>query len=196
MANMVEIDETELDNYRRVARAVQTMEKNPKSRKLILEANKAAFPDMVIPEIDAKNEVLEVANAATAAATAAQKQIDGWIAAQEAQKKVDEFRSAWEGKKNTLRNQGYTDEGITKIEALAQERGIPDLDAAAALFDKLNPPPMPASPSGYGSFDLFSPSDREGAEVKALLESKGEDSMALSKLIDSTLTEIRGGTRR
>jgi hypothetical protein len=43
---------------------------------------------------------------------------------------------------------GYTEEGIEKIKALMVERTIPDVDAATALFEKMNPP-KPEAPSGY-----------------------------------------------
>ena len=196
MANRVEIEETELHNFQQVSTAVRSMLGNPKARKLLLQAQKEIAPGMVIPEIDAPAELSTAISKAEQIALDAKQQMADFIAAQEAEKKTNAFASAWEGKKSALRQQGYTDEGITKIEALAQERGIPDLDAAAALFDRLNPPAPPATPNGFGTWDLFQPTEREGEDMKKLLESRGDDDMALRKLIDGTLTEMRGGARR
>jgi hypothetical protein len=53
----------------------------------------------------------------------------------------------------TLRKAGYTDEGIDKIKQLMVKEKIPNPEAAAAYWEKLNPP----TPANEGS--LFGPTD-------------------------------------
>ena len=57
--------------------------------------------------------------------------------------RLSEFSSGWERQRRTLRDGGWREEGITAVEKLAQERGIPDLEVAAAFFEKQNPPAQP-----------------------------------------------------
>ena len=117
-------------------------------------------------------------------------------AAAEAEAKTKAFVESWEGAKRRLQTEnGYTAEGIAAIEKLAQERGIADIDAAAALFDRLNPPPEPVSSPGMGSWGFFEPGSTETDYVSKMMQSKGTDEVALRNEVASALAEVRGGRR-
>lgn len=187
-----EIDETELLANRQVVEAMQKMLANPKSRELVLKAQKVVNPDAVIPEIDARapleSALDEIRKELAKDREDRAKERDEAVAA----KKREEFTAGWERQKQALRTQGYTDEGLKKIEEHAEKEGIPSLRAAAADWEKLNPSPPPAQPTGGIPFDIFNPPENDAAELKALMDSRGDDPMALNKLIGKSLAEARG----
>ena len=51
-----------------------------------------------------------------------------------------------------LKDQGYTDEGLEKIKKLMVDESLPNALAAAAYWEKLNPP-KPAEPSAFAPTD-------------------------------------------
>lgn len=196
---MVEVDETQLLASNRVTATVSQMLAKPEARKLLLQAQKLVQPDTPIPELDAKNEVLD-------AVAQVNKRLDDEAAARqkeredrEAEEKTRGFQETWNQGKRDLARRGYTDEAVTEIEKLAQERGIVDLEAASALFDRIHPPASATSSAGFGNWGLFEP-PAEGTDqanfLKAMIESRGDDDAALSAEISKTLMDIRGQSRR
>lgn len=89
---------------------------------------------------------------------------------------------------SSLKNQGYTEEGVEAIQKLMKDRKIDDPEVAAALFDKLNPP-KPAIPNGLesNSWNFGASSDED---LKELF--KNEDAWADREAI-KTFQEIRSG---
>ena len=183
MAKTVEVDETDFLANQNVVKTVNAMLGNPEA------------PNTAIPEIDAPAAVLDEVAKERDARLALQKRLDDKEAADELKARNDAFAAEWAGKKSSLAKQGYTDEGIVAIEKLAQERGIVDLEAAAALFDRLHPPAEPVSPNGFGGFDMFATSEEENKDMKALIDSRGEDESALRGLVNTALTDSRSGRR-
>lgn len=192
----VEVDETEYQNQQQLTRLYGSMMQDPKSRELLTKAAKIVNPKAVTPELDAKEEVL----AALAAEREERLALQASIAADKAERAEKEnlqaFSTSWEQKRGGLRKIGYTDDGIEKIEQLAQERGIVDLEAAAALFDRMNPPQPVTASSGFAPFDTFNPSDRDNENFKALMEAKGDDPMTENKMIREALDDYRSGRTR
>jgi len=116
--------------------------------------------------------------------------------AREAEKKTAEFTSSWEKQKIGLRQQGYLDETIAEIEKLATERGIPDLEAAEALYARAHPPMSLVAPRSAG-FAVFDPPAGDQADyVKALIEGRGDAPVAEAKMIQGALAEARSMNRR
>lgn len=193
----IEVDEAQYLAQQQTVQALSQIVANPKAKKLLLEAQKVVNPNITIPQ-DYQDEVRTEFEAKL------KKQSDEFEAFKKAQEEKEAkdkeeaakraFVDNWESAKGRLRGQGYQDEGIAAIEKLAQERGIPDLEAAAALFDRLNPPATPIqSGRGYGSMNLFEPpEDKSQAEqMKKLLESRGEDESTLNQMISSALRDHR-----
>lgn len=189
-----EIDESTLLNLTSVERAVAGMLANPESRKLLLKARKTADPNASIPEIDAAAPVnaqvdeIKQMLAAEKAERLAEKQ------SREQEKQIDQFTQSWERQKTTLRNQGWSDQGLSAIENHAKERGIPDLEVAAAHWEKLNPPPEPVQPAGSGSWGFMDAPADDDKFVKAMIDSRGDDEGALNAEIFATLREVRSQT--
>lgn len=192
----VEVEETEFVNQQQLAALYGKMMQDSKSRELLTKAAKIVNPNAVTPELDAKNEVLAALAVERTAREELQARLDAEKAEREQEKQMQTFQQSWDQKLGGLRKQGYTDEGIEKITALAQERGIVDLDAAAALFDKMNPPQTVSQSSGFAPFDTFNPSDRDNENFKALMEAKGDDPMTENKMIREALDDYRSGRTR
>ena len=190
-----EIEESEFLASQQVVQAFQKMLANPKARELVLRAQKTVNPDAVIPEIDARVPVeAELAKmreelAADRAERAKAKE-DA-----EAERRKQAFTDGWEKQKRSLIDSGYTDEGVKKIEEHAEKEGIPNLRAAAADWEKLNPPSTPAQPSGSLGYDIFNPPKTEEDDIKRLMESKGDNAMALDHMIAGALNDFRGAKR-
>lgn len=113
---------------------------NPKTRTKALELIKELHPNLSVPEVD-------VPKHASAVVDAKFKELNDKLEA------LSKERDEDKGKKNAksiddlidtgrkqLKKDGYTQEGIENIEKLMQDRGLTDYEAAASLFDRLNPP--------------------------------------------------------
>ena len=187
----IDVDESELASLRTVDGILKGMLANPASRKLVLQARKIQDPNAAIPEIDAAvpvraemeeiRKMLADREAKDAAREAALVERD----------RVASFEKSWNKQKSTLRSQGWQTEGIERVESFAQERGLPDLEAAAALYEKQNPPPPPVQPSGSGSWGFFDKPEDDGKFVQALVNSKGDNEAALNAEINAALAEVR-----
>ncbi len=191
-----EIEESELLAKERVVGVYNRMLANPKSRELLERAYKTVEPNASSPITDAKDEVMSEVIKEREARIALEARLDKEKEERDAEKARSSFASEWDRQKSRLRSQGYTDEGIASVEKLCEERGIADLEAGAALHDRLHPPAEPVTPNGFGHWNLFEPASRDGEDFKKLLDSKGEDDMALRKMVDGALTDMRGGVRR
>ena len=197
MPRAVEIDEAELLAKNQVVGLVDLISKDPKARKMFHQAVKAVKPDIVIPEVDAANEVLSEISKEREAREALEKRLADRDAKDEADRRTAAFAASWNAQKDKLRDEGWMDDGLAEVEKLAQERGIVDLEAAASLHQKLHPPAEIVSPNGgFGAFDLFQPTGEEDANMKRLMETKGDDDIAIRSMVNQALTEGRSGGRR
>ena len=135
---MAEIDDAELDTLRKARGLLDGLLRDPKTKRAVEREIKKLHPETVITD-DFDAPVLDEIRAIGA-------KVDGFLKAQN--------ESAVDGRLDAQfdalrRDSGYTDEGIEKVKALMKERTIPDPMAAAALYEKLNPPPKPQVPSSF-----------------------------------------------
>lgn len=193
-----EVDEAQFLEAQGVIAAVNEILAHKDARQMMLKARKLANPKVVIPEIDAaapiNNEVAELRKIIEDDRRArAQEREEAAIAA-----KTAEFQNEWDKQKRRLRDAGWRSEGIEAVEKHAQERGIGDLEVAAAHWEKLNPPQEPAMPNGGASWGFFDQPADDDKFVEKLLSGRGEDESALSAEIASTLRDFRtqSGARR
>lgn len=190
----IEVDEAAWLASQNLTKVVQQIVAHPEAKKLIQRARKIVDPNAPIPPdptepLEAKigelTKTIEEEKKARLEREAKQEE-DGKIAA---------FKAEWDRQKSALAARGFTDEAIGEIEKHAQTEGIPNLRAAAADWEKLHPPAEPAAPSGFGSFNLFEPSEKEGDEMKKLLETRGESESVLNSMVHKTLQDVRGQRR-
>ena len=186
----VEIDETELAGARQLAGTVNAIMGNPKSRRMMQEAYKIANPNAVIPEIDAAKPIMDEVSAVREELAALRKGMTDDKDAREAASARARMETTWESGRRKLRAQKYTDEGLASVEKLMEDRGIADHEAAAALWERHNPPPAPTTGDGRSKFDIFNPTHREDLDVKSLLENP--DAFA-DRMTRQVLSEMRSG---
>lgn len=193
-----DIDEAEYLSQQAVVRTVNNMLSNKDARKLLLQARKLAEPNAVIPEIDAaapvQSELAAIRDelAADKAARAEERR------QAEEQRRIAEFTAGWNNQKRALREAGWSSDGIQAIERHAEERGIADLEIAAAHYEKLHPPSDVAQPGVFGARNLFDQQPQDDTFVKSLLEFRGDNDALLNAEIGAAIKDFRNqaGTRR
>lgn len=204
-----EVDETDFLASQATIRAVNGMLANPKAKNLLLQARKIADPTVVLPELDVANSIeaglasvhAELAQERTQRAADLKADREARLAERaerdaerETQRQTDaiaKFRADWERQKAALRSEGWRDEGIAAIEKHAEERGIADLEIAAAHWEKLHPPSEPVQPNGAGSWGFMEGNPEDDKFVKAMLESRGDDEAALNTEVNAALRDFR-----
>ncbi len=188
---LVEIDETELMNHRNIAGAVQKMLGNPKTRGMLLEAQKIINPNAVIPEIDSQKPVMDAVSSVREELKALkdQREADKAEAAQE--KTLNDLRARWETGRAKAKRAGYTAEGLQLLEAFMEEKGVADHDIAMPAFERANPRAEAVDSTGSNRFDPFQSMKSEGDDMKLLLD--GDDQHFLNKRIKETLAAHRSG---
>lgn len=190
----VQIDEAALRQLQMLAGTVQAISANPEARLMLQKAQKTAIPNSHIPDLDR-----------VAAQDEWKKDISGKIdqfltqqqkrdAEAEVRQQQQEFQSGWERQKNLLRDQGYMDDTIEKIEKHAQDNGIANLRAAAHDFLALNPAPPPADSRTFGGWtSLSSAAATDGSDpfMKAMVDSQGGNESAVDAEAWAAIREFR-----
>ena len=139
---MAEIDDAELAKLQNTQRLMGELLGSPKTKRQVQEALKVHHPEYVT---DKEQDELVLGEATKAA----QKVLGDHLKAERDAHLDRKFNEKIDSYKLSPGNpNGYTDEGIEKIKGLMKERTIPDVDAAVALFEKMNPV-KPDVPSGY-----------------------------------------------
>jgi len=194
-----EIDEVELLRLRKLETQVGALLKNPGARKKLASAVKDVSPkDPLAAEADAVDPVEQrftdlqaKLDAETKARVEAETKRD-----QEA--KLSGLRTLRETGLRQLRSgehdgSKWTDDGIRAVEALMEQKGILDPLDAAAIYEKAHPPQMPINPSsGTGGWNFMAPPAETETDLKALIESKGENIPLVDKIAWGAIQEVRG----
>lgn len=196
-----EIDETEFLNNQKLKDTVAAILKNPSARRKMLEAQKEAFPETPIPELDATKPGLDAAAEVRKEFETYRKEEAERRAKEKEENETASRAAKWEaGRKSLVENHNVTEDGLKAVEDMMVKKGIADHEDAWIIFEKMNPPPTPAiSSSGSGPWGFMEqPDDSLDKNFKALIDSRGQDDRALNSLINSALDEARGAapTRR
>lgn len=186
---MAEISDQELGVLRNAWALLQQVEGNPDAKPLLEQAIKTVKPE-VQTEADiaarfAKPYVdqIETLRGDLTALTTSLKEREEAAAA-----KATETEIA--GAFQRLTKAGYTADGITKIQEMMVAKNIADPDAAAALFDKLNPPAQHEQPGWAPSTWEIGSTAGSNADLKMLFQD--EDRWA-DREAANVLNEIRLG---
>ncbi len=188
---LIEIDDSELASHRQVTETMQKLLANPKTRNMILRAQKIANPDAVIPELDATEPLrgeLEDVRSTLASLT---ETLAADRAEREKASKMQALEKQWNAGRSKLRNNGYTDEGLEAVEKFMEDKGLADHEIAAAAYERFNPPQEPVRSISNNRFDVFGQEDRSSEHMKSLLADP-ESPTALDNIINDTLRSIRG----
>lgn len=187
---MPEIEQAQLEALQRTARSVSQILKDPARKMKLLELQKEAEPDAIIPELDTKKSVDELANGFKKTIEELKTELFADREKRENDRKLEEFQARMDEGRGYLKARGWNDEGIAKIEKFMEERGIARHEDALARYEQLFPPPAPVRSSGLSNFLEQAKFDNpENELVKKLVESKGEDNFILDRMIDEIRRE-------
>jgi hypothetical protein len=193
----IEVDEAEYVAQQQVTKLFADTLGNKEARELLLKAKKIVRPNEAIPEIDAAKPLQDELGKIREEMKADREARAAEKAEREASEKANKFQSEWDKQKTSLADEGWSNEGIANIETLAKERGIPDMEAAAALYRKLHPDPEVVHPSGIGRFDMFEvPKEGENDFMKKLLESQGQNDSIVDAEARKAIADVRGAMPR
>ena len=198
MAKMVEVDEAEYNNMVALRQVASKMVSKPESRRLLEQAQKLVDPNAPTPLLDAEAAQL-------APVTALEKKFNDEVVALKKEREDEKREATLQAIADrqtadfaSLRKQGYTDEGIIAIQKLMEEEGITKVKNAVAIFERDNPPQMPATPSGitgqsWGFNDFTAEADKS---IQDLIATKGQNDQVADRMALAALNDFRQGARR
>lgn len=187
----IEIDENDYKQLQQLRGIAAAMQKNPRSARLLEQAYKVVDPNAKTPLADQDATV-------NAPFAELQKEIADLKAAREAEKaeleqnrKLLSIQNNIDGGMAKLRRAGWQDEGIDSLRKFMEEKGVIDVEVAAAAFERLHPPAEIARPSGSGAWNFIeNVQDGEG-DLKKLIETKGEYNPLVDKMAHEALASVR-----
>ena len=192
----VEIDELQLKNMERVRETLAKINSNPEGKRLLQKAQKLIDPNAITPDLDADDAKAKVD-------TEWQKKFEELQASIQADKEkrdndaaLAQANSKWEDGRKSLRDRGYTPEGIEAVEKQMQEKGIANHVIMANHLEKENPPQDVLTPRAFGSFNFVEQPKEDDDFLKSMLTSRGNDDNAVIKQAAEAINEIRHGRRR
>jgi hypothetical protein len=192
----IEIDEEEWNKIQNTRSVLKAIAANPKAAKLVEQAHKMVDPNAPTPKIEAEAPLQEALDTMNKTLADIRKEREEEKTARETQQKLDTIKGRQDAGWAKLRAARWTDEGLKKVQEIMDAKGILDPEDAALIFERDNPPPPPAMPGGTGPWNFLEPASDDGADIKKLIESKGESGPLLDKMIREGLAEVRGSQPR
>jgi hypothetical protein len=190
---LVEIDEAELAQYRKLHGTVQTIIRHsPKAAALLEQAHKMVDPNTPTPILDRLKEqeapIDEIRK--TLAEIKAEREADK--AEREKREKLDAIGGKVEADLARLRRSGWMDDAVEGVRKVMTDKGIVDVMDAATLYERDNPPSNVATPSGQGAWKFFDGVGDGEVDLKKMIESQGANESLTDKMVQDTLRDIRG----
>lgn len=193
---VVEVDENELVQLRRMGAVAGKIMANAEGKKLLERAHKLVDPNAVTPTLDNEQAIAKPINAALAEVEALKAQLKTEKEDRERSDKLAGLQKAIDDGFAKLRSEGWQDDGIKKVDDFMKEKGIVDPLIAAAYVEKTMPPQQPVTPSGVGGWNFIDNVQDGEADLKKLIESKGDYEPLIDKMAREALGEVRGSNRR
>ena len=198
---LTEVDEVELLRLRRLGETVGQMTKSPTAKRKLLEALKDVRPDdPSVKELERPDPVEQRFEELAKSNADLRKQIEDDKAEREKNTKLDSIKRQQDDGFARLRQARWTDDGIAKVKAVMEEQGILNVEIAAKWIESQMPPAAePVTPGGHGGWNFADAFATEtDADLKKLIESKGNNEGLLRKMTGEAIAEVRGqsGARR
>jgi hypothetical protein len=185
----VEIDETELKTYQQVFNAVRQGLSNPKTRTKLLEVQAELTPEAASPEVTLHSTLSTFRAELTEELGKFRDEVAKDKSDREERETRDRLGKQWAEGKALARSQGYTAEGLEKLEKFMEDNGIASHRHAIPSFEKENPPPQPVSTGGQ-RWDFFGSKESRPPDMEALL--RGDEDAFLGPAIADALSAVRG----
>lgn len=189
----IEVDEEQWNFGQRTLATMRKIASDPTRARKLEALHKETDATVSTPLADAD----KIANERVAKL---EQQLDELRKSTEEQRKKDEeektlgqHKGKWEAGRQKLRDQGFTDAAIEKIEKeIMEPKGMIDHEDALVLYEKKNPPPTPVMPGGSGPWNfLETPPDDKDSNVKRLIDTRGNSDVLTDKMARDALNEFR-----
>jgi len=192
----VEVDEAEILEARRLKGVLAQITADPKRKARLEMLHKEVDPNVPTPTNDLLKPVDDAVSAVSKQIADLTKQLADEKAENERKANLLALTSRVDSGLAALKQQGWMDDGIAKVKAIMEEKGLLDVDDAVAIFERRNPPPAPIAPGGSGAWNFMDDVTNDAdADIKKLIEGKGANDQHLNKMINQTLLEVRGSRR-
>ena len=195
----IEVDEGDYNRMLALQSVASKIVSDPKARRKLEEAHKLVDPNASTPFLDQERLANEPMTAMRTELTdqiaALKKERDDEKREQTLASIADKQAKAFARLKNEHR---YTDEGVEAVRKLMETKGLLDVDDAVAIFERANPPAVPATPGGgmtgtsWGFADV---NDKSDELIKQLIASKGENDYVTNQMTTAALQDFRAGKR-
>jgi Skp family chaperone for outer membrane proteins len=198
MAKIVEVDEAEWNRMQALQQVAVKIAGNPGARKIFEQAHKMVDPNASTPMTDQERAHNEPLNALK---TEFQTKLDALQKERDDEKRDTTLRQLADKQERDFARlkseHRYTDEGVAAVRKLMETKGLLDVDDAVAVFERANPPQMPATPSGgHGSsWGFVEQQDQSDEMIKQLIATKGENDYLADRMAQQALQDFRAGKR-
>jgi hypothetical protein len=192
MPKLIEVDEEQwnlLQNRDKVLRHIASV---PAAARLMEQAHKTAQPTVSTPLADADKAANEPLMALRKEFEDYKKGVEDERAKDQEERSKGLLKTKWEAGQKMMLDNGYTPEGIKKIEdEIMIPKGLTDHKDAMRLWE-LDHPPAPLATPGTGPWNfLEQPKDKPDESIKTLIESRGANEMVADRMAREALSEFR-----
>lgn len=192
----LEVDEEDIRASLKLRDTVASMMKNPKARRMVLQAEKTINPKAEIPELDNPDPIEEIKTATAAQIAELQKQLKEDKEAREAAANLSKLETTIESSMAALkREHRWLDGTEAEVRKIMTDEGIVKPEIAWAVFQQRHPPQSVLPPTGgmgaWGFMDAPAEGTDSGDDIKALIGSKGENESVLRKMTNQALKDVR-----
>ena len=192
----VELDEVEFRRLQQLNNFSHAMLQHPDAAKLVEKAAKLVNPNIKTPRLDQEAAITAPVQDVRSELAALRKEISDRDAAVQQNQTLNALALKRDDGLRALRRAGWTDDGVKAVETLMEEKGILDPEIAAAYVEKQMPQQSVASPGTGGWNFMESIADDSDADLKKLIETRGEVDIVVDGIARKALTEIRAQNRR
>lgn len=194
----VEIDEAEFLRLQGLNNFAHKILQHPEGGKLLEKAAKAVEPTFKTPRLDAEAQAAAPVKTVQEELAAFRKEIADEREANQRNMTLNSLKAQRDDGLAALRRQGWTEEGLKGVETLMETKGILDPLDAAAIFEKNHPPQLVAMPGSSGGWNFMDGmhADDSDADLKKLIETKGEVDSVADHIARKALHEVRQTTAR
>lgn len=192
----VEVEEEQLRADAALRATVTKIMRDPKAKLLVQQAHRMVDATAIAPELDQQGAIAQPIEDVRKEFNDFKKSIEAKDAENDKNAKLARIQGDIDAGKERLRRAGWTEEGIKGVEAVMNDKGIIDIDIAAAYFEKQHPPQSPVTPGGSGAWNFMELNAEGDDDLKKLIETKGENTPLVDKMARDALNEVRGQSRR
>jgi hypothetical protein len=188
----MEIDELQYKQLTQHQKFLADALSNPKARALLLKAQKELNPNTPIPEIDAKDAVLEEVNGVRSALEEIKKQMAEAEAKRAEAETTAKLAAQWSEGRRKASKSGYDGEALETLEKFMEEKGIADHEIAIAAFERFHPERAKPVASDANHFDFFNRTKADEDKLHKQLWDGDIEGFTDSAVAD-TLKQMREG---